>query len=197
MKRFVLILAALVLSATVLSAQIVPGMKYKELKNMYNPKEYVKSAGDPYSPFWMGAGSFIVPGLGQILSGETGRGIAIFAGDVALGAVGSVFARKMVNCFELDANGRPVKDSNGDLICNDKDKAIKMFWGMMGTGVATLAYDIWNICDARKVAKVKNMYNQDLQGRRSMEMDLYPAVDFAMLPDGMTPVAGMTLSVRF
>ena len=197
MKRFVILLAALVLSATVLSAQVVPGMKYKELKHMYNPKEYVKSAGDPYSPFWVGAGSFFVPGLGQVFCGETGRGIAIFAGDVALGTVGSVFAKKMVDCFERDSDGNLVKDADGELVCNDRDKAVKMFCGMMGTAVVTLAYDIWNICDARKVAKVKNMYNQDLQGRRSMEVGLYPTVDFAVLPDGVKPVAGMVLAVQF
>lgn len=197
MKKLVILFAAIVLSATMLSAQVVPGMKYKELKHMYNARDYVKSAGDPYSPGWLGFGSFVIPGLGQVLSGETGRGLAIFGGSLVIDVVGSVFANRMVDCFERDSEGNLVKDQNGDPICNDKEKAKKMLWGVVASGTAALVYDIWNICDAVKVAKVKNMYNQDLQGRRSMEVGLYPAVDFAVLPDGVKPVAGMTLSVQF
>ena len=196
MKKVIISVLAVFMTVTAF-AQVVPGMKYKELKNMYNAKEDVKTAGDPYSPGWMGFGSFVVPGLGQVLSGETGRGIAIFAGGTALNVVGSVFAKSMVDCFERDSEGKLVKDSNGELICNDKEKAKKMFWGMMGAGAASLVYDIWNICDAVKVAKIKNMYNQDLRNRRSMEVGLYPSVDFAVLPDGVKPVTGMTLSLQF
>lgn len=197
MKKLAILFAAIVLSATMLSAQVVPGMKYKELKHMYNTRDYVKSAGDPYSPGWLGFGSFVVPGLGQVLSGETGRGLAIFGGSIVLDVAGSIFANRMVDCFERDSEGKLVKDAQGELICNDKDKAKRMLWGMLGTGAVALVYDIWNICDAVKVAKVKNMYNQDLQGRRSMEVGLYPSMDFAVLPDGVKPVAGMTLSVQF
>ena len=84
MKRFFIMLAAVVLTATTLSAQIVPGMKYRDLKNMYNPRQYVRNAADPYSKGWSAVASAVVPGLGQMICKETGRGIGILAGDVAL-----------------------------------------------------------------------------------------------------------------
>jgi len=60
-----------------------------------------------------------------------------------------------------------------------------------------MGYEIWNICDAVRVAKVKNMYYQDMTGGRSFEMDMYPSVQYALTSDGAKPVAGMTLSMRF
>ena len=48
MKKLFIMLAAVVLTATTLSAQVAPGMKYKELKNIYNAKDYVQSSADPY-----------------------------------------------------------------------------------------------------------------------------------------------------
>lgn len=112
-----------------------------DIKDMYNTRDYVKSSANPYSPGWSGVGSFFLPGLGQMICGETGRGLAILGGD--------------------------------------------------------LAFDIWNICDAVRIAKVKNMYFQDLQGRRTMEFNMYPSVNLSMTSDGARPVAGMGVSVRF
>ena len=60
MKRFFIMLAAVVLTATTLSAQIVPGMKYRDLKNMYNPRQYVRNAADPYSKGWSAVASAVV-----------------------------------------------------------------------------------------------------------------------------------------
>jgi hypothetical protein len=90
MKKIVILIAAFVFAASSLSAQVAPRMKYKDLKDTYNPKEYVKSANDPYSPGWSGFASFVLPGLGQVISGETGRGIAFFAGDLAIGVAANL-----------------------------------------------------------------------------------------------------------
>ena len=70
MKR---ILTILVLAAvcTAASAQTI---SYKELKNVYSPKDYVKSDVDPYQVFWIGLESFAAPGLGQLTMKETKRG---------------------------------------------------------------------------------------------------------------------------
>ena len=114
MKRFFIMLAAVVLTATTLSAQIVPGMKYRDLKNMYNPRQYVRNAADPYSKGWSAVASAVVPGLGQMICKETGRGIGILAGDVALGVAGHVCASKFNDYLAKDANGKYVKE-NGPL----------------------------------------------------------------------------------
>ena len=197
MKRIIILIAAFALTATALSAQVAPRMKYKELKQSYNPKEYVKTANDPYSPGWSGFASFVLPGLGQVISGETGRGIAIFAGDVAFSAVAGICADKLKEYVQMDADGKPVKGSDGKYIFTDKQAAGKWAGAVLGVSAAGVAYYIWNICDARKVAKVKDMYYQDLAGKHAIGVDLYPSFDYAMTGAGARVVPGMTLSLQF
>lgn len=197
MKKLLIMLAAVVLTAATLSAQVAPGMKYRELKNLYNARDYVPSSVDPYSKGWAGAASFFVPGLGQAVCGEVGRGFAFFGGEIAFDVVGSVFANKMLSYVQKDANGKYVTDSNGHYVYTDEKAARNWALAIAGVGVANLAYLIWDICDARKVAKVKNMYYQDLMGVRAMEVNLYPSVDLAMTANGTKPVAGFTLSMQF
>ena len=196
MTRIIIILATVVLSATTLSAQIAPGMKYKDLKDLYNPQEYVKSEIDPYSKGWSGLASFVVPGLGQLICGETGRGLAIFAGDVALSTAAKIFADKYRATIVRDANGTPLKDYEGTFVYNDEKAAT--IWGgaLLGVGAAGIAYWIWNIVDARNVARVKNMYYQDLQ-MSPVEFKVYPSVSYINTTDGFKPVTGMTLSLQF
>lgn len=190
------LLAAAVLMGSTLSAQVVPGMKYKELKDIYSSRDYVKSIGDPYSPFWSGIASMAVPGMGQLICGETGRGLGIIAGDIALSAGAYYCAQKFMSYAQKDADGNYVKDENGNVVMTDEEAAKKWAFGFVGVLFAGLGYDIWNIFDAVKVAKVKNMYYNDLQ-RRTMEMGLYPTFDYAMTATGTAPVAGLTLSVKF
>ncbi|MBR4818303.1 MAG: hypothetical protein IKZ72_06680 [Bacteroidales bacterium] len=197
MKRILIMLAAVVFTATTLSAQIAPGMKYRELKGIYNPKEYFKSSVDPYSRGWSGLASAVVPGLGQLVCGEAGRGIAVFAGDFAFGVAAGVCVNKFYDYVQRDANGNIQRDADGNLVITDEKAALKWGLGLIGVAAGNAVYWVWNICDAVKVAKVKNMYYQDLQGGRAIDIDLYPSVDFAMTSNGMTPVTGMTLSMKF
>ena len=196
MKRIVFILAIFVMTATSISAQVIPGMKYSELKDIYSPRSYVRTSADPYSPFWSGVASFAVPGLGQLICKETGRGIAVFAGDVAFGVAGGYCIDKFLDYCEKDANGNYKKDADGGLVVTDEKAAKKWGAAFLGVAAGNLCYWVWNICDARKVAKVKNMYYQDLQ-KHAFEFDMYPTFDYAMTSNGMKPVAGMTLSLQF
>lgn len=52
---------------------IKEGMKYKEVKELYNYKEYDRASGDRYNPVGAGIASFFIPGLGQAVSNEIGR----------------------------------------------------------------------------------------------------------------------------
>ena len=88
MKRFIIILAiamasALGASAQVANTELTEGMKYKQLKHMYNYKEYSETMYDRYSPAGAGIASFFIPGLGQMISREVGRGFAWFGGAAA------------------------------------------------------------------------------------------------------------------
>ena len=171
-------------------------MKYKDLKDTYSPKEYVKSANDPYSPGWSGFASFVLPGLGQVINGETGRGIAFFAGDLAIGVAANLCADKFMKYVQTDANGKPVKDG-GKYVYTDDAAAGKWAGAIIGVSAVGVANYIWSICDARKVAKVKNMYYQDLRNGYSMDFSLYPSLDLAQTPSGYQPAPGLALSLRF
>ena len=54
--------------------------QYKQNKLNYNHKQYSFQKGDRYNPTIAGVASFLIPGLGQAVSGEVGRGVAFFGG---------------------------------------------------------------------------------------------------------------------
>ena len=73
-------------------------------------------------------------------------------------------------------------------------------WSLYVGAGATLFIDIWNIVDAVRVAKIKNMFMQDIRILRSeMSFDMTPSL--MMVPDlqngWSAPVAGLSLNVRF
>ena len=60
-----------------------------------------------------------------------------------------------------------------------------------------LAIDICSIVDAVHIAKVKNMYEQDLRRQYSFDMKLSPSVNYVPSGNTLQPVVGMTLALRF
>lgn len=166
MKKIITLLAAVVLGCNLLNAQVAP--KYRELKRTYDPREYVKMSTDPYSPIWAGAASFLMPGLGQMVCDEVGRGIAFFAGEMALASATATFG------YAAEYN------ETCAVLC-------------IVSAIATIAVDIWSIVDATHVAKVKNMYRQDVLAKRT-SLSLYPSVKSA---PGSNFAPGLTLAVNF
>ena len=158
------------------------GMKYKELKHLYNYKEYSPALVDRYSPAWSGVASFFIPGLGQMICNEVGRGFAFLGGAVG----GSILAPVvMFYGATVTTSGQIVELAPGSVIAGLAISA----------GVAAL--DIIAIIDGVRVAKVKNMYEQDLKKAYSFEMNVSPSFDFAMVGNSYQPTAGLKLSVRF
>lgn len=60
-----------------------------------------------------------------------------------------------------------------------------------------IAIDICAIVDGVRVAKVKNMYEQDLKKLYTIDVDLYPSVNFVQLGNNIQPTAGLTLAMKF
>lgn len=151
-----------------------PGMKYKELRKYYDYRDYYLFYGyEPYSPPVMGLCSFLVPGLGQMISGEVGRGLGFLGGSVACYAM----------CYASVAAGL-------------SDPALVSMLVLVPY-IALLAIDIAAIVDAVRVARVKNMYCSDLQ-QLSLDLDLTPYVDLACSgPNMAQPVAGFSLRMSF
>lgn len=161
---------------------IEKGMSYKELKNIYNPKEYIRDVSDPYNSGVAGVCSFFIPGLGQIIDGEVGRGLLIMGGAAVVGAVTYGVAAGIAGNAQTDVipAAAPVL--------------------LLVGAVGVLAIDVWSIFDAVKVAKVKNMYNQDLRKLftdNNIDVTLSPSLAYVPMSNGLTPAAGVALRVSF
>lgn len=154
-----------------------PNMKYKELKGLYNYKEYESTFADRYSPGWTGVASAFIPGLGECINGEWGRGLGKFFGNVALTTAANVFVQKSY----VDSYPSWQTDIVVGVVCY----------------AAALGLDIWSIVDAVRIAKVKNMYEQDLKKTYAIDIDLYPSIDYIQLASGVQPTTGFTFVVKF
>lgn len=186
MKRLLFFVLFTVLFADTLGAQIVPGLQYSDLKNIYYAREYKHMPGDPYSPALSAIGSFFIPGLGQFCCGERGRGLGMFAAGAAIDAAMIFSVTQFV--YYIDVDGA---------IFKDVDEAAKWAGASFGFTLGALAYGVICSIDAVNVAKVRNMYSRDLNKLQAVELNVYPSLDFARTQKGATPAAGVTLSMRF
>lgn len=147
-------------------------VKYRNYSSLYRAADYTWAPGDRYLPALSGVASFIIPGLGQMICGEVGRGFAFLGMTVGVPVVATVAAvafdsyASMASCIAV---------------------------GVLGC----LAIDIWNIVDAVQVAKIKNMYLQDMRREYSFDMDLFPSVNCIPTSSGMQTSFGLTLAMSF
>ena len=175
---------------------IVPGMSYAELKQIYNPRDYLKAYGTRYSPGWAGFGSFLIPGLGELCCGEPGRGLAFLLPNLALVGTNLALGTKLYSLIKTDSNGNVILTENG-IVYTDPAKAQSLSSIRSIVTLVDLALSIWSCVDAVRVAKVKNMYYQDLRNGYSMDFSLRPSLELAQTPSGYQPAPGLTLSLRF
>lgn len=169
------------------SAPVSPGMRYKQYKKLYNHRMYIPEPGDRYSVGWGGWASFFIPGLGQMINGEGGRGAGYLIGSILCGTTTILGANLCTTGVAIDDEGM-------------------MIGGLIATicgSVAWLSVDIGAIVDGVRVARIKNMYYQDLQTMKN-----HPEINFTMHPyvsatsshigAGLdTPVAGVSLCMTF
>ena len=81
--RFVLVSIILLL----ISKRIAFGQDTINIKSKPDLHGYHYQDGDPYRPGVMGFASFVLPGLGQMLEGETGRATLFLGGLVGLNII--------------------------------------------------------------------------------------------------------------
>ncbi len=176
------------LSDAFLTGRIHEGMKYRDYRKLYNPKDYVHMEGDRYIPAVGGICSWLLPGLGQMVSGEVGRGFAFLGGSLGslyLAVIGS-------SLLPAGSHDYPDNVSPG----NEVAGTLMTLVGCAGY----LTFYIWSITDACKVAKIKNMYRRDVLDMTSVELKLEPyfATTYGMTPSGNVPLAaGASLKICF
>ena len=190
-KLFITVLVTMMAFATA-SAQQSEKVRYSEIKGNYNPKEYVKQATDPYHVGWYEATSFFIPGIGQLLSGETWRGLAFIGGEAILI---SVIKTAADNIAEV-----AITNESGFLTGYTDPKVGKRNMAVMLTALGVdLGLSIWSSIDARNVARVKNMYYQDLiNGKKPVELSFAPTLSLASDPSvALQPCAGVSMQLKF
>lgn len=196
MKKIIAI-AALALACITVSAQRISGSSsYKDLKDYYSAKNYVKTSSDPYSVFWTGFESLATPGVGHLLMKETGRGWAFIGGEVVISMIGQTAVNSLMAQVQIK-DGELVKDENGQIIFADESKAKSAVGFMIGAFVLDAALRVWCCIDGVKVAKVKNQYYRDLYGKHAFNTSVHPSVNLVSDGNKVVPAAGMTFALNF
>lgn len=192
MKRIILIAVLALAAAFSASAQYENAPRYKDLKNDYNFRQYEKSEIDPYRVGWADAFSFFVPGSSQLVMGEWRRGLCFFAASGICSSIASNSAEDLLKLVTTD--------SEGNLAFTDEAKAFKCLKTMLIAGLAELGVAIWSSVDAGRVAKVKNMYYQDLYGRQaSVKVNVEPFLSYtpSTVSGNVQPAAGLSMKLSF
>ena len=151
------------------------GMRYGEYRDFYRASDYVHIPGDPYSPALSGIASAIIPGFGQMICGEVGRGFAILGLSIGVPVIGTV----------------------GAILCSGYDHSVTFGSAVAIVTLGSLAVYVWNIVDAVQVAKIKNMYCRDIRNTYSASLKLYPSVGIIPASGGSRTSVGLTLALNF
>ena len=160
-----------------------PVFAYRYCKKRYGTDGYVSNPLDPYNPFVSGILGVLCPGLGHVYDGEVLRSMGFFYGTMLTAGLASAFLSE-VDQERYDPQYGYIYKRN---------QAHATLGSLFALGAVGLF--VWNIFDAVKVAKVKNLYFRDLVGRPDgLGIDIRPRLDFR--PDG-NPVAGVGLQLKF
>lgn len=151
---------------------------YYVLKANYNWKDYQPSPVDRYNPTQMTWVSTFVPGAGQFLTGEYGRGLLFATGSFGLAATAGALAK-----------------------LGDTQKSDAYYVASLVAAAGSLGLWIWNIIDANHTTKVKNMYLQDILGARccgKASITMEPSIQLAPGANSTyNPAAGIALKMTF
>lgn len=162
--------------------------RYRELRGQYRPRDYYRRPDDPYSPSSAGVASALIPGLGQCITGEFGRGAAFFVGNIMLGMAATANTAALSEGYYYDGQG--IK--HYETYYNDT--------AAVCLGLAYVGLYVWNIVDAVRIAKVKNLYHQDMNRRQaSLRINVEPYLNFSPATQLATaqPVGGLSFKIDF
>lgn len=172
--------------------QVVPGLKYKDLKNLYNPKDAVYLADPEYGTgrAWL---NLLIPGLAQYTMGEGGLGTRyLLLGLLGEGMVSLAAYDSYLD--DIDEHYEPIFS-----FVTEDGKGVDL-WGpviLAGSALMITNY-ICSISNAKKVARVKSLYDYDLRKLgRQVSFETMPFVAPVRVGDKVQPAAGITFAMQF
>ena len=172
------------------AAPVCDGMRYRDYKHYYNKRDYIRRDDDPYSPFLAGVASYFIPGMGQCACGEWGRGVSFFLGTYLTCSMAIASLADCTAVYSYDEQGYGYYDDSYNRNCS----------GAVALLLAAGTIYVWNVCDAVKVAKIKNMYFQDMYGRRNeIKLHIEPYLGYSPTPavSGTNLASGVSLKLNF
>lgn len=176
-----IIFASIFLAAFVVSMN---SQSYKLNKYKFDSHLYVPEFGDAYNPTVSGLCSFFVPGLGQMICGETGRGVAFLGGYIGCFVVAEAGAIQITSNLGYNGYGYNGNPNAGV--------------GTMLLGLGGMAFvGIWSIVDAVKVAKVNNMYYRSLRNTSSLKLEMSPYTEKLSINNQVVTPVGLSMRVKF
>lgn len=168
---------------------------YKEKRNYYKNVPYQYDYMDRLNPWLSSLASYFLPGLGQIVSGETGRGLAFMGGTVACQVVALI---GLAGLSHSSTNNNYYTGYGGYsyYYYNNNDNNETLYAAMLVGGlISTVGVYIWNIVDAYQVAKINNLYARDLR-KSHLSIQLSPSVLPTKTYASNSYAFGATLSIH-
>lgn len=152
---------------------------YKYLRQEYNYRGYIANPADRYNVAQLTFLSALIPGAGQMVSREWGKGALFFAGTYSLFSTSAI----LYNTYQ-----------------SNKQVTEAMLYTSAAFAAAGLGIWIWNIIDANHTAKVKNMYLRDLLGGRcqgNANISFQPSLNVIPGNSHSHPAAGLAMRLSF
>jgi hypothetical protein len=172
MKKCILLLICVLFINSFTNAQ------YRINKKKYDYRTYSYQPGDPYSPGVALITSLILPGLGQMVSGEGGRGATFLGGWLV--------------CATVFAVGTTIYFSDIEHPFHTGEGAGLMIAG----GLGAYAVYIFGTIDAVRVAKVNNLVFRD-KNKTLYIFQMQPFIAPTNYSQNPSIQTGITLKVRF
>jgi len=156
--------------------------QYRVNKKKYDYSHYVYQPGDPYNPSTAAFASLFVPGLGQIISGESRRGIGFMLGCTGCLIVSFAGGSIALNATEKDRDF--------------EEKTCKGITLLFSGLTATTGIWIWSIADASRVAKVNNLVLRDKK-EVSGSINIQPYLNLHCYSTNNKTLLGLSVNINF
>jgi hypothetical protein len=161
--------------------------QYRINRSKYDFRSYSYQPGDPYNPSFAGIASLLIPGLGQMTSGEVGRGFCFLGG--CLGCMTVSIAGFATFFYYMDTD-------------EAHDKVVDPGKSLLGLGITAIGLigafvvDIGSVVDAVNVAKVNNLAYRD-KNKTSGYLNIQPYLNTSIYNTTNKIPVGMTLKITF
>lgn len=158
-------------------------ISFKERKVQFPSKGYKYQEGDRYNPTTAAILSFLIPGVGQMYAGETGRGFSQLIPSLVLTGLTIAGISENNSTSNISCSGNTCEsDGSGQGL---------IVLGLLGS----LTMSIYSILDADSVAKVNSQYDKSKRSSTSShQISIKPTTGLLLENKNYHPTLGFALN---